>query len=91
LLLLALFSPSPSLLKAAETAPAGWKLVWRDEFDGTEIDRKKWDLDLGNGFYDDNANQWISGWGNGDLQYYTRKPENAFVKDGQLHLRFCYT
>lgn len=23
-----------------------WELVWNDEFDGTELDRTKWDLDL---------------------------------------------
>jgi beta-glucanase (GH16 family) len=74
-------------LAAAEPERPGWKLVWSDEFDGQEIDRKKWDLDQGNGFYDYNANQWIAGWGNGELQYYTREPENVFVKDGQLHLR----
>ena len=64
-----------------------WKLVWSDEFDGPEIDRKKWDYDLGNGFYNYDANQWISGWGNNELQYYTKEPENAFVADGSLHIR----
>jgi beta-glucanase (GH16 family) len=64
-----------------------WKLAWSDEFDGKEIDRAKWDFDIGNGFYDYDANQWISGWGNEELQYYTREPENAFVKDGVLHIR----
>jgi hypothetical protein len=44
---------------AAEPAPAGLKLVWSDEFEGGEIDRKKWDLDQDNGFHDYNANQWI--------------------------------
>jgi len=66
---------------------AEWKLVWSDEFSGKEIDRTKWDFDVGNGFYDYDAEQWISGWGNGELQYYTREPENAFVKDGMLHVR----
>ncbi len=64
-----------------------WKLTWSDEFDGKEIDRTKWDFDLGNGFFNYDANTWISGWGNGELQYYTREPENAFVKDGMLHIR----
>ena len=66
---------------------AGWKLTWSDEFDGKEIDRAKWDYDLGNGFYDYDAKQWISGWGNDELQYYTKEPDNAFVKDGMLHVR----
>ena len=72
---------------ASDPAPAGWTLVWSDEFDGREIDRAKWDFDIGNGFYNYAADQWIGGWGNGELQYYTREPENAFVKDGMLHLR----
>jgi len=70
----------------AQEAPA-WKLTWADEFDGKELDREKWDFDLGNGFFDYNANQWIAGWGNNELQYYTREPENAYVKDGALRLR----
>lgn len=66
---------------------ARWKLLWQDEFDGKEIDPKKWDRDLGNGFFNYDANQWIAGWGNGELQYYTREPDNAFLKDGMLHIR----
>ena len=73
--------------ETAEPSPAEWKLVWSDEFDGKDIDRAKWDFDLGNGFYDYDAKQWISGWGNDELQYYTREPANAFVKDGMLHIR----
>jgi beta-glucanase (GH16 family) len=65
----------------------GWKLVWSDEFDGQAIDKAKWDFDVGNGFYDYDAGQWVSGWGNDELQYYTREPDNAFVKDGVLHIR----
>lgn len=72
---------------AAEPNADEWKLVWSDEFDGKEIDRTKWDFDLGNGFFNYDGNTWISGWGNNELQYYTREPENAFVKDGMLHIR----
>jgi len=74
-------------LHAAETTPAGWKLAWSDEFEGSAIDPAKWDFDLGNGFYNYGANVWISGWGNGELETYTRDPSNAFVKDGLLHIR----
>jgi beta-glucanase (GH16 family) len=73
--------------EAAEPPASGWKLVWSDEFDGKEIDKEKWDFDTGNGFYNYDADQWISGWGNDELQYYTREPENVFVKDGMLHIR----
>jgi len=45
----------------AADPPAGWKLTWADEFDGTAIDRTKWDFDLGNGFYDYDAGQWRTG------------------------------
>ncbi len=72
---------------AAEPVASEWKMVWSDEFDGKEIDRAKWDFDIGNGFYDYNANQWIRGWGNDELQYYTRDADNAFQKDGMLHIR----
>lgn len=79
--------PLALALQAAEPAPAGWKLAWSDEFNGADIDPAKWDFDLGNGFYSYDANIWISGWGNGELETYTRDPSNAFVKDGLLHIR----
>ncbi|ADG67232.1 glycoside hydrolase family 16 [Planctopirus limnophila DSM 3776] len=77
---------SPGRNQAAEPT-SEWKLTWSDEFAGSEIDRKKWDFDLGNGFYNYHSNQWISGWGNNELQYYTKEPENAFIRDGMLHIR----
>ena len=60
--------------------------MWSDEFDGKEIDRTKWDFDLGNGFFTENK-IWVGGWGNDELEYYTSRPENVFVKDGMLHVR----
>ena len=54
-------------------APPGWKLVWHDEFDGDAIDTSNWTYDLGGG-----------GWGNGEAQFYTSRPENARVADGLL-------
>jgi beta-glucanase (GH16 family) len=65
----------------------GWRLVWHDEFDGTGIDRSKWDFDIGNGFYDYRKQAWVPGWGNEELQYYTDAPTNASVKDGCLTIR----
>lgn len=70
-----------------EPAPEGWRLVWSDEFDGEAIDRSKWDFDLGNGFLNQDANVWISGWGNDELQYYTDTPANADVAEGMLRIR----
>lgn len=51
----------------------GWNLVWHDEFDGKTIDRSNWTYDLGGG-----------GWGNGEAEYYTSRPENARVENGNL-------
>ncbi len=65
----------------------GWKLVWHDEFEGAEIDRSKWDFDIGNGFFDYTSHTWIAGWGNEELQYYTDAPANASVKDSLLTIR----
>ncbi len=51
-------------------------LVWSDEFDtdGTP-DPTKWGYNTGRG---DN------GWGNGEAQFYTDRPENVVVEDGKL-------
>jgi beta-glucanase (GH16 family) len=67
-------------------APPGWKLVWSDEFDGTAIDKTKWDYDHGNHLVT-GPNQWQPGWGNNELEFYTSRPENVSVHDGMLHLR----
>jgi beta-glucanase (GH16 family) len=64
-----------------------WRLVWRDEFEGDAIDPAKWDFDIGNAFYDHERNEWLPGWGNEELQYYTRDPANAFVRDSVLTIR----
>ena len=50
-----------------------WKLVWSDEFNGDQIDSSKWHFEM-NG----------KGGGNGELQYYTDRPQNASVHDGHL-------
>jgi len=52
---------------------AGMTLVWRDEFNGTEIDADSWKHELGN-----------SGWGNNELQNYTASSTNSFVSNGLL-------
>jgi beta-glucanase (GH16 family) len=68
-------------------SPTGWKLVWSDEFDGDGVDPAKWDFDIGNGFFDYRTHTWISGWGNEELQYYTKNPDNVFIRDSLLHIR----
>ena len=77
------FSDSP---RADEPGAPKWKLTWSDEFDGKELDRTKWDFDLGNGFYTSDKT-FISGWGNNELEYYTDDSKNVFLKDGMLHIQ----
>lgn len=61
------------------THPYG-KLVWSDEFDYTGLpDSDRWDYSIGNGCPN------ICGWGNNELQYYTKDSlKNARVEDGKL-------
>jgi beta-glucanase (GH16 family) len=57
-------------------ARAGWQLAWDDEFNGTAIDTNHWTFETGN----------HGGWGNYELEFYTDRPENAYVSDGMLHI-----
>ena len=50
--------------------------LWNDEFN--TLDSTKWTFETGTG---------ASGWGNNEWQYYTGRPENAYVQDGILHIR----
>lgn len=54
-----------------------WQPVWCDEFDYDGLpDTDKWNYDVGG-----------SGWGNNELQYYTREDlDNAHVSDGTLKI-----
>jgi len=66
---------NPSPIPRAE----GWKLVWSDEFngpDGSSVDRSKWVLETGS-----------EGWGNNELEYYTDRAANVFLRDGNLVIR----
>lgn len=51
--------------------PSGYTKVWGDEFNGTELDEKAWNVEV-NG----------DGGGNQELQYYRR--QNVAVRDGNL-------
>lgn len=53
--------------------PAGWTLVWSDEFTGPSIDSTKWEYEVND-----------HGGGNNELQYYTARSENSFIEDGKL-------
>jgi len=68
--------------------PAGgkWALAWSDEFsapDSSAPDPRKWTYDIGG-----------KGWGNQELEYYTKRKENARIENGNLvitALRETYT
>lgn len=53
-----------------------WILAWSDEFNGPNgsgVDATKWTLEVGG-----------DGWGNQELEYYTNRPQNSRVQDGNL-------
>jgi beta-glucanase (GH16 family) len=53
-----------------------WVLAWSDEFNGANgsgVDATKWTLEVGG-----------DGWGNQELEYYTNRPQNSHVQDGNL-------
>lgn len=56
-----------------------WKLVWQDEFNGTELDTTKWGYQVGDG-----STYGIAGWGNSEQQYYTDDGNNVSFEDGKL-------
>lgn len=67
-LMATIIAPEPPALAAA-VMPAPGPLVWNDEFNGaagTPPDAGKWSPETGG-----------SGWGNGELQYYTAQASNA--------------
>src|SRR5271154_986226 len=54
-------------------------LVWSDEFNtatSSNVDTTKWSFDTGNS----------GGWGNNELEYYTKRTNNAYVAGGLLHI-----
>ncbi|SMO43788.1 Glycosyl hydrolases family 16 [Saccharicrinis carchari] len=67
------------IMSIACTPKQEYKLVWSDEFDYTGLpDSTLWDYDT-----EGNAH----GWGNNEDQYYTvARKENAWVKNGLLHV-----
>ncbi len=55
-----------------------WTLVWSDEFnqpDGSPPDPTKWSYHEGVG---------NNGWGNNELEYYTSRPQNISIQNGNL-------
>lgn len=54
----------------------GYRLKWRDEFDGTALNRNDWNVELHE-----------PGWVNAELQKYVDSEENIYLKDGKLEIR----
>lgn len=54
----------------------GYELKWSDEFDGTDLNRDDWNVELHD-----------PGWVNAELQAYVDSPDNIFIQDGKLVLR----
>ena len=56
--------------------PAGTRLIWRDEFNGSSLDTDKW-------AFDTSRNK--EGWWNNELQYYSAgRTKNLRVRNGRL-------
>ncbi len=66
-------TPDPSPTPTPDWVREGWELTWQDEFTGPELDLTKWTPEVGG-----------HGWGNGEVQFYTDRPENAFIEEGML-------
>ena len=71
-------SSSSSETTSSSNAEPAAQYLWHDEFDGETIDTSKWTFEIGTG---------ASGWGNNEWEYYTSRKENAYIKDGVLHIR----
>ena len=72
LVLLALACRAGPQAGASQTPPP-WRLVCHDEFDGAALDTTKWARETGG-----------TGWGNGELEFYTNRVENARLENGFL-------
>jgi len=55
------------------TVPEGYKLIWHDEFSGTELNTDDWTRET-----------HPAGWVNNELQEYVDSPEYSYVENGEL-------
>jgi beta-glucanase (GH16 family) len=70
------FTVTNSTYSGPVRRPAGARLVWHDEFDGTKLDKSKWQ-------YDTARNK--QGWYNGEREYYSAdRPANLRISGGFL-------
>lgn len=62
------------------------KLIWEDDFDGSELDLSKWSFRTGNWQVAPDGTPVVPGWGNRELQYYTGNGENVSLGGSCLSL-----
>ena len=62
--------------KEISTCP---QMIWSDEFDKAELDGSKWEYVVGDG-----CNFGLCGWGNNELEVYTKDSKNIRIEDGKL-------
>ena len=72
-------------------------LIWSQDFNQNYLSPDFWNFATSNGFH--NGISYISGWGNGELQYYTKPSrkeaesnttKNLFIEDGYLKIQPIY-
>jgi beta-glucanase (GH16 family) len=69
-------APKPTSPTTPQTASGSWELTWNDEFDGPDgfaPDLSKWTIVTGG-----------NGWGNQESEYYTARPQNVQIQNGNL-------
>jgi beta-glucanase (GH16 family) len=54
----------------------GWKLVWQDEFNDSNLNTNYWKYDIDG-----------KGGGNNELQYYSDSPLNSYIENGSLVIK----
>ncbi len=68
------FLPTDNTGYSTPMTYAGYTLVWSDEFSGSALDLNTWNQEIGNN----------NGWGNNELEYYTKSSKNCFLSNGNL-------
>lgn len=58
------------------------RLIWSDDFSGTQLNMSNWTYELGNG-----CSVGLCGWGNNELESYTNDPDNIFVANGTATIK----